>query len=149
MEKTYKIQKPWTLQKKAAVIMAEYNARMNKSTGSFFSKRWCTVLLPPGIQLEEKLCRRNRYILPVLWEPVKSMIPNCLHEVCGFDKIEMDEQIVRGTGNEHSRNFLKKKRGRIFSESGDRTCKKISAMDNIVVSCGGGTVMRQCNVEMR
>ena len=25
----------------------------------------------PGIQLEEKLCRRNRYILPVLWEPVK------------------------------------------------------------------------------
>ena len=29
----------------------------------------------------------------------KSMILNCLHEVCGFDKIEMDEQI------EHSRNF--------------------------------------------
>ena len=25
--------------------------------------------------------------------------------------------------------------------------KKISAMDNIVVSCGGGTVMRQCNVD--
>ena len=25
----------------------------------------------------------------------KSTILNCLHEVCGFDKIEMDEQIVQ------------------------------------------------------
>ena len=29
----------------------------------------------------------------------KSMILNCLHEVCGFDKIEMDEQIVHRGGN--------------------------------------------------
>ena len=28
----------------------------------------------------------------------KSMILNCLHEVCGFDKIEMDEQIVQEQG---------------------------------------------------
>ena len=25
--------------------------------------------------------------------------------------------------------------------------ERISEMDNIVVSCGGGTVMRQCNVD--
>ena len=52
----------------------------------------------------------------------KSMILNCLHEVCGFDKIEMDEQIVQEQGMSIPEIFEKK--GRIFSESGDRTCKK-------------------------
>ena len=53
----------------------------------------------------------------------KSMILNCLHEVCGFDKIEMDEQIVQEQGMSILEIF-EKKWGRIFSESGDRTCKK-------------------------
>lgn len=52
----------------------------------------------------------------------KSTILNCLHEVCGFDKIEMDEQIVQEQGM--SIPEILKKRGRIFSESGDRACKK-------------------------
>ena len=53
----------------------------------------------------------------------KSTILNCLHEVCGFDKIEMDEQIVQEQGMSIPEIF-EKKRGRIFSESGDRACKK-------------------------
>ena len=38
----------------------------------------------------------------------KSMILNCLHEVCGFDKIEMDEQIVQEQGMSIPEIFEKK-----------------------------------------
>mgnify|MGYP000441189639 CR=1 FL=1 len=76
------------------------------------------------------------------------MILNCLHEVCGFDKIEMDEQIVQEQGMSIPEIF-EKKRGRNYFRNLETELvkKKISAMDNIVVSCGGGTVMRQCNVD--
>ena len=76
----------------------------------------------------------------------KSMILNCLHEVCGFDKIEMDEQIVQEQGMSIPEIF-EKKGEEYFRNLETELVKKISAMDNIVVSCGGGTVMRQCNVD--
>ena len=76
----------------------------------------------------------------------KSMILNCLHEVCGFDKIEMDEQIVQEQGMSIPEIFEKKGK-EYFRNLETELVKKISAMDNIVVSCGGGTVMRQCNVD--
>ena len=74
----------------------------------------------------------------------KSMILNCLHEVCGFDKIEMDEQIVQEQGMSIPEIF-EKKGEEYFRNLETELVKKISAMDNIVVSCGGGTVMRQWN----
>ena len=76
----------------------------------------------------------------------KSMILNCLHEVCGFDKIEMDEQIVQEQGMSIPEIF-EKKGEEYFRNLETELVRKISAMDNIVVSCGGGTVMRQCNVD--
>ena len=76
----------------------------------------------------------------------KSMILNCLHEVCGFDKIEMDEQIVQEQGMSIPEIF-EKKGEEYFRNLETELVKKISAMDNIVVSCGGGTVMRQCNID--
>ena len=76
----------------------------------------------------------------------KSMILNCLHEVCGFDKIEMDEQFVQEQGMSIPEIF-EKKGEEYFRNLETELVKKISAMDNIVVSCGGGTVMRQCNVD--
>ena len=53
----------------------------------------------------------------------KSTILNCLHEVCGFDKIEMDEQIVQEQGMSIPEIF-EKKGEEYFPESGDRTCEK-------------------------
>ena len=76
----------------------------------------------------------------------KSTILNCLHEICGLEKIEMDEQIVREQRMSISDIFAKKGE-EYFRNLETDLVKKISAMDNIVVSCGGGTVMRQCNVD--
>lgn len=67
----------------------------------------------------------------------KSMILNCLHEVCGFDKIEMDEQIVQEQGMSIPEIF-EKKGEEYFRNLETELVKKISAMDNIVVSCGRG-----------
>ena len=76
----------------------------------------------------------------------KSTILNCLHEVCGFDKIEMDEQIVREEGMSIPDIFAEKGE-EYFRNLETDLVKRISAIENVVVSCGGGTVMRQCNVE--
>lgn len=91
--------------------MAEYNARMNKST-EVFSKRWCTVLLP-WHSTGGKIMPKKQIYLTGFMGTGKSMILNCLHEVCGFDKIEMDEQIVQEQGRAFQK-FLKKKGKNIF-----------------------------------
>ena len=57
----------------------------------------------------------------------------------------MDEQIVQEQGMSIP-DICAKRRG-TFRNLETELVKRISHMDNIVVSCGGGTVMRQCNVE--
>lgn len=76
----------------------------------------------------------------------KSTILNCLHEICGLEKIEMDEQIVREEGMSIPDIFAEKGE-EYFRNLETDLVKRISAIENVVVSCGGGTVMRQCNVE--
>ena len=75
----------------------------------------------------------------------KSTISRCLHEVYGLEQIEMDEQIVKEEGMPISEIF------RVNGEEYFRgletaLVRRLSGMENVVVSCGGGTVMRQCNV---
>ena len=76
----------------------------------------------------------------------KSTVLNCLHEVCGLQTIEMDEQIVQEEGMSIPQIFQEKGE-EYFRNAETALVKRISTMDNVVVSCGGGTVMRQCNVE--
>ena len=76
----------------------------------------------------------------------KSTILNCMHRMCGLKKIEMDEQIVMEQGMSISEIFEQKGEEH-FRSLETELVKRISDMDNIVVSCGGGTVMRQCNVD--
>ena len=76
----------------------------------------------------------------------KSTILNYIHKKCGFVKIEMDEQIVREQGMSIL-DIFEKKGEEYFRNLETNLVKRISRMDEIVVSCGGGTVMRQCNVE--
>ena len=76
----------------------------------------------------------------------KSTISRCLHEVYGLEQIEMDEQIVKEEGMPISEIF------RVNGEEYFRgletaLVRRLSGMENVVVSCGGGTVMRQCNVD--
>ena len=76
----------------------------------------------------------------------KSTVLNCLHEICGLQTIEMDEQIVQEEGMSIPQIFQEKGE-EYFRNAETALVKRISTMDNVVVSCGGGTVMRQCNVE--
>ena len=110
-----------------------------------FSKSWCTVLLS-WHSTGGKIMPKKQIYLTGFMGTGKSMILNCLHEVCGFDKIEMDEQIVQEQGMSIPDIFAQKGE-ETFRNLETELVKRISHMDNIVVSCGGGTVMRQCNVE--
>lgn len=76
----------------------------------------------------------------------KSTVSGCLHKNYGMKQLEMDEEIVRQEGRSIAD---------IFAQEGEeyfRTLEtglldRIGNKQNLVVSCGGGTAMRQCNVE--
>ncbi|MDO4276855.1 MAG: shikimate kinase [Eubacteriales bacterium] len=76
----------------------------------------------------------------------KSTIAGYLHREYGMEQVEMDEQIVMEEGRSI---------GDIFAREGEeyfRTLetellKRLQEKENVVVSCGGGTAMRECNVE--
>lgn len=76
----------------------------------------------------------------------KSTISRYLHEVYGLEQIEMDEQIVKEEGMPISHIF-RIKGEEYFRSLETALVRRISGMENVVVSCGGGTVMRQCNVD--
>ena len=77
----------------------------------------------------------------------KSTILNGLHEKCGFQKVEMDEQIAAEEGMSIP-NIFQEKGEDYFRSLETELVKRISRLDQVVVSCGGGTVMRQCNVDI-
>lgn len=76
----------------------------------------------------------------------KSTISDYLRREYGMDRVEMDEQIEQEEGKSISD---------IFAENGEEYFRKLEtaflksfqSRDNTVVSCGGGTAMRTCNVE--
>lgn len=53
----------------------------------------------------------------------KSTILNCLHQLCGLQKIEMDEQIVQEQGMSIPDIFAQKGEEN-FPQSGDRACEE-------------------------
>ena len=77
----------------------------------------------------------------------KSTILNCLHEICGLEKIEMDEQIVREEGMSIPDIFAEKGE-EYFRNLETDLVKRISAIENVVVSCGGGSVLRDENAAL-
>ena len=76
----------------------------------------------------------------------KSTVSNYLHQVYGMEQMEMYEEIERRRGKSISR---------IFAEDGEEhfrnleteLLKSLDTEKNLVVSCGGGTAMRECNVQ--
>ena len=77
----------------------------------------------------------------------KSTVLNCLHRTSSLQRVEMDEQIVKEEGMSIPEIFQKKGE-EYFRNLETGLVERVSEMDNVVVSCGGGTVMRQCNVEL-
>lgn len=76
----------------------------------------------------------------------KSTVSGCLHSLYGMEQMEMDAEIEKEQGKAISR---------IFQEDGEEyfrnletaLLKSLKNKENLVVSCGGGTAVRQCNVQ--
>lgn len=77
----------------------------------------------------------------------KSTILNGLHKNCHLKKIEMDELLAQEAGMSIS-DIFREKGEEYFRNMETELVKRISQMDQVVVSCGGGTVLRQCNVDL-
>lgn len=76
----------------------------------------------------------------------KSTVADCFCREYGMEKMEMDEQIEKNEGKTISE---------IFAQDGEEyfrhletsLLKQFGTKKNTVVSCGGGTAMRDCNVQ--
>lgn len=77
----------------------------------------------------------------------KSTVSQCLHEIYGLEQIEMDGEIVREEGMSIP-DIFREKGEEYFRELETALLERLSDRENVVVSCGGGTVMRQCNVDL-
>lgn len=76
----------------------------------------------------------------------KSTVSEYLCRNYGMEKVEMDEQIEKEEGKTIPEIF-EEKGEEYFRESETALLKRLQTRDNLVVSCGGGTAMRECNVQ--
>lgn len=77
----------------------------------------------------------------------KSTIAHCLNKNYGMEQMEMDEQIATEEGKSIP-DIFKEKGEEYFRGLETALLERLSGKENAVVSCGGGTVMRSCNVEL-
>lgn len=76
----------------------------------------------------------------------KSTIAGCLHQKYGMEQVEMDEEIAADEGISIAEIFAQKGE-EYFRELETGLLCRLSERENVVVSCGGGTAMRECNVQ--
>lgn len=77
----------------------------------------------------------------------KSTVSQSLHENYGLEQIDMDKEIVKEEGMSIPDIFREKGEAH-FRELETALLERLSERENVVISCGGGTVMRQCNVDL-
>ena len=77
----------------------------------------------------------------------KSTVARCLCRYYNMKQIEMDRQIEVEEGMKISQIF-KEKGEAYFRKKETEFLEKIQDQENVVVSCGGGTVMQSRNVEI-
>lgn len=75
----------------------------------------------------------------------KSTIAGYLHREYGMEQVEMDEQIVMEEGRSIADIFAREGE-EYFRALETGLLKRLQEKGNVVVSCGGGTAMRECNV---
>lgn len=76
----------------------------------------------------------------------KSTIARTLQTAYGMHLVEMDEQIEAEEGMKISEIFAQKGEA-YFRSLETQLLEALQNQDNMVVSCGGGVPMRECNVE--
>lgn len=75
----------------------------------------------------------------------KSTVSTCLHREYGMAQIEMDQQIEEEEGMKIPEIFAQKGE-EYFRDLETGLLRRLQEQKNMVVSCGGGTAMRECNV---
>lgn len=75
----------------------------------------------------------------------KSTVSRAMCKKFGLAGIEMDQQIEKEEGMTIQEIFAQKGEA-YFRELETNLLKRIQTKENLVVSCGGGTAMRECNV---
>lgn len=76
----------------------------------------------------------------------KSTVSAYLHQKYGMEQMEMDDFIEKEEGMSISEIFAEKGEA-YFRDLETELLRRLRNRTNLVVSCGGGTAMRQCNVE--
>ena len=76
----------------------------------------------------------------------KSTISGVLHREYGLKQMEMDEEIERRQGRSISCIFAQDGE-EYFRNLETQLLKSLDTEEKLVVSCGGGTAMRECNVQ--
>ncbi len=75
----------------------------------------------------------------------KSTVSRCLCDEYGYEGLEMDEEIVRREGMTIPEIFAQKGEA-CFREMETELLRELNDRTELVVSCGGGVPMRECNV---
>ena len=89
---------------------------------------------------------RNIYLIGFMGAG-KSTVAEYLCRNYQMNQVEMDEQIQQEQGMTISRIF-EEKGEEYFRKLETYLLKRLSLQSSTVVSCGGGTAMRECNVEI-
>lgn len=76
----------------------------------------------------------------------KSTVAACLHSMFSMDIIEMDKLIEEREGMKISEIFMEKGE-EYFRSLETELLVELQSKENVVISCGGGVAMRECNVE--
>lgn len=75
----------------------------------------------------------------------KSTVSQILERTYGFKRLEMDEEIVRKEGRS-IKDIFETNGEAYFREAETSLLKSFQSSENLVVSCGGGTAMREENI---
>lgn len=76
----------------------------------------------------------------------KSTVSDCLCREFGMERVEMDEQIEKEEGMTIPEIFAEKGEA-YFRNLETSLLKRLQSREHVVVSCGGGTAMRERNVQ--
>ena len=77
----------------------------------------------------------------------KSAVAIALADKLGMDYVSTDETVVLEEGGKSIHDIFKEKGEPTFREVEARAVKKASEMNNVVIDCGGGVVLRDDNMK--
>lgn len=89
----------------------------------------------------------NNIILTGFMGTGKTTVSKCLKRVFGLEVLDTDTEIERREGRTIPEIF-EAEGEEYFRERETELLRELRAKENIVISCGGGTVLRTCNVEL-